>query len=60
MSVKQLSHRSLAAWYVVVALVLGVIFASEAASPARAKWQDLAAQDKDKKDAKPVPTPSPS
>jgi Tol biopolymer transport system component len=52
MSVKQLSLRSLAAWFVVAAFVLSILARGAAAPPARANAQDLAAQDKDKKDEK--------
>ena len=52
MSVKQPSLRGLAAWYVVGVMVLAVIFTSAIAPEARAKWQDLATQDKDKKNEK--------
>ena len=52
MSVKQPSLGGLGAWYVVAALVLGVIFGGAAAPRATAKRQDIAGQEKDKKDEK--------
>ena len=52
MSAKQPSLRGLTAWFVVLAMVLGVIFADEMAVNASAKRQDIAEQEKDKKEEK--------
>src|SRR6202165_6247434 len=54
MSVKQPSLRGLAAWFVVLAIFLGVTFAGATALNASAKRQDAAEQDKqeEKKDEK--------
>src|SRR5260221_13389873 len=52
MSAKQPSLRGLAAWFVVLAMVLGVIFADEMAVNASAKRQYIAEQEKDKKEEK--------
>jgi len=52
MSVKQPSLRGLSASFVVLAMVLGVTSSGASARSAAAKRQDLAAQEKDKKDEK--------
>src|SRR5260221_4949672 len=52
MSAKQPSLRGLAAWFVVLAMVLGVIFADEMSVNASAKRQYIAEQEKDKKEEK--------
>src|SRR5258708_15537325 len=52
MSVKQPSLRGLSAWFVVLAMVLGVASSGASARSAAAERQDLAAQEKDKKEEK--------
>src|SRR6266478_7021317 len=52
MSVKQPSLRGLSAWFVVLAMVLGVTSSGASARSAAAERQDLAAQEKDKKEEK--------
>ena len=52
MSVKQPSLRGLTAWFVAVAMVLGVFFIGATALCAGARRQDAAVQEKDKKEEK--------
>jgi len=52
MNAKQPSLRGLAAWFVLLVVILGVIFENTPALYAGEKWQDAAEQEKDKKEEK--------
>src|SRR5437899_577453 len=52
MNVKQPSLRGLTAWFVVLAMVLGLVFGGATALNASARWRNAADQEKDKKEEK--------